>query len=413
MTQNRGRPEKDTEGIRRGSREPQGGQSAAGAGPLVTVVIPCYNQAHFLGEAIESVLAQSYPHFEVVVVDDGSTDETSKVAERYPGVRCIRQENRGLSGARNSGLARSEGEYVVFSDADDRLVPEALEVGVEQLSAHPGCALVAGHCRFIALDGSLVKWQQPLVERDHYGVLLGGNNYIWMPAEVMYRRAVFETVGGFDTSMNAAADYDLYLRIAREFPIHCHDRVVADYRQHDTSMSRNSALMLKAVLAVLRSQRKYVKGNTQHKEAYKAGMRFWRKDYGDPLVEEVRAHVREREWKQAIRGMLVLLRYYPLGFSLKNERRRLAQELKARKRRLQDREQLLRDREGRLRELESTLVEERQEARRLRKRAQRLAQDVQNFEKQLQSMQGPRTRRLLRRLGRIRPKALSKSRGAQ
>src|ERR687890_856397 len=96
---------------------------------LVSVVIPCYNQAHFLGEAIESVLAQSYPRFEIIVVDDGSTDDTSKVAARHPGGRYVYQNNQGVSAARNSGLARSEGEYVVFLDADDRLLPEALVAG--------------------------------------------------------------------------------------------------------------------------------------------------------------------------------------------------------------------------------------------------------------------------------------------
>src|SRR3712207_4601210 len=105
--------------------------------PLVSIVIPCYNQAHFLGEAIESVLAQTYPHFEVVVVDDGSTDNTEAVAARYPGVRCIRQENQGLAAARNTGIRRSNGSYLVFLDADDRLLPNALEVGLKHLKEHP------------------------------------------------------------------------------------------------------------------------------------------------------------------------------------------------------------------------------------------------------------------------------------
>src|SRR5215217_62523 len=94
--------------------------------PLVSVVIPCYNQAHFLKEAIESVLKQSYAHYEIVVVDDGSTDETSEVASSYEGVRLIRQENRGLAEARNTGIKHSEGDFLVFLDADDRLLPEAL-----------------------------------------------------------------------------------------------------------------------------------------------------------------------------------------------------------------------------------------------------------------------------------------------
>src|SRR4051794_22956010 len=84
---------------------------------LVSVVIPCYNQARFLGEAIESVLRQSYPHFDIIVVDDGSTDDASEVAERYSKVRCIRQENQGLSATRNRGMSYSKGEYVIFLDA--------------------------------------------------------------------------------------------------------------------------------------------------------------------------------------------------------------------------------------------------------------------------------------------------------
>src|SRR5919199_424046 len=127
---------------------------------VVSVVIPCYNQAHFLGEAIESVLAQSHPHFEIVVVNDGSTDNTSEVATRYPGVRCIRQDNQGLSAARNSGLARSGGKYVVFLDADDRLLPEALEAGLECLKAHPECAFASGRYRIIAGDGSILRQQR-------------------------------------------------------------------------------------------------------------------------------------------------------------------------------------------------------------------------------------------------------------
>ncbi|PYX11479.1 MAG: hypothetical protein DMG84_23855 [Acidobacteria bacterium] len=100
---------------------------------LVSVIIPCYNQAHFLHEAIESVLAQSYPNFEIIMVNDGSTDSTADVVRRYSPVRYVYQENAGLSSARNTGLKKSRGEYVVFLDADDRLLPEALQVGIDCL----------------------------------------------------------------------------------------------------------------------------------------------------------------------------------------------------------------------------------------------------------------------------------------
>src|SRR4028119_1868603 len=188
----------------------------------VSVVIPCYNQARFLGEAVGSVLSQTHADFEVIVVDDGSTDDTRRVASSYAAgdsrVRLISQENRGLAGARNRGLAESRGEYVVFLDSDDRLLAGALEVGVRELASHPGCAFVSGHYRPINADGvAYAVPQQDRVGGDHYLALLR-DNYISMPASVMYRRWVFGEVGGFDGSVDAAADWDLYLRIARRFP---------------------------------------------------------------------------------------------------------------------------------------------------------------------------------------------------
>jgi glycosyltransferase involved in cell wall biosynthesis len=289
------------------------GMTEYGGMPLVSVLIPCYNQAHFLSEAIESVLAQTYPHFEVIVVDDGSTDNTSEVAGRYPEkkVRLIRQDNRGLSRARNRGLSESEGEYVVFLDSDDRLLPGALEVGLEHLHSHPECAFVSGHYRYIAADGSaLPPPAPPYVGGDHYLKLLR-RNYIGMHAAVIYRREVFESVGGFRGSVDAAEDYDLYLRIARKFPICCHDEVVAEYRRHAANMSADPALMLKTVLAVLRSQREHLKESKHHQQAYKAGVRFWQGYYGVQLAHKVLADVRDHEWRWALRDALVLLRHYP------------------------------------------------------------------------------------------------------
>jgi glycosyltransferase involved in cell wall biosynthesis len=178
-----------------GSR-PEGGK--------VSVVIPCYNQARFLGEAIQSVLCQGYTDLEIIVVDDGSNDGTEEVASGYaredPRVRLIKQENRGLAAARNRGLAEAGGEYVVFLDSDDRLVSGALGVGVRELEAHPGCAFVSGICRKITADGSIVPgWEQFRVRDDPYLELLRSCP-VYVPA-VMYRRFVFEAVGNFDTSL--------------------------------------------------------------------------------------------------------------------------------------------------------------------------------------------------------------------
>src|SRR5215213_6007654 len=168
------------------ARPPQGGtieikphehRRQCREGGLVSVVIPCYNQARFLGEAIESILSQGYSDFEVIVVDDGSQDDTEKVASRYATedsrVKLVRQENRGLAGARNTGLAEARGEYVVFLDSDDRLVGGALEVGVRELGSHPRCAFVSGQYTAVAADGSpLWRPHEPPLEQDGYLMML-------------------------------------------------------------------------------------------------------------------------------------------------------------------------------------------------------------------------------------------------
>ena len=121
---------------------------------LVSVIIPCYRQADFLPQALESALAQTHCETEIIVVDDGSPDNTAEVVARYPGVRYLRQENRGLAGARNGGFRVSKGEYVLFLDADDRLTPNAVEAHLSCFAKHPEAGFVVGDIDNIALDGS-------------------------------------------------------------------------------------------------------------------------------------------------------------------------------------------------------------------------------------------------------------------
>ena len=375
----RPRDSEDAQPDARPSQKEHGG----GEGGLVTVVIPCYNQAHFLGEAIESVLSQTYPHFEIVVVDDGSTDNTSEVASGYPPdkVRLLRQENKGLSAARNAGLGRSGGEYVVFLDSDDRLLPGALEVGVRELEVHPECAFVFGCWNNIATDGSPLSTAHPPHDgRDHYLALLH-SCYIRMHA-VMYRCSVFDSVGGFDTSLSASEDYDMYLRVARDYPVHYHGEVVAEYRRrHGANMTTDPALILGTSVTVHRSQRKHIRGHKQYEKAYAAGMRRRQWTHGDRLVGEVRAHLRGREWRRALRGMLALLQYYPRGIALLllNERR---MERRMLARRLQRREQELRVYVQRVEKPEDTLTKDRQEVQLLRERIRRLERRIRRLDRQ-------------------------------
>ncbi len=287
-------------------------EAAGGNRKLVSVVITCYNQARYLAEAIESVLAQTYTHFELIVIDDGSSDNTPEVAQRYENLIYIRQENKGLSGARNRGIKESKGDYLIFLDADDRLMRKALAIGVDALSANPDNAFVSGHYIYITADNKpLSPSLNPCVDNDHYTGLLRGN-YIGMHATVTYRRSVFETVGGFDTSLAACEDYDLYLRVARKYAIRCHHELVAEYRRHEDQMSRDPVLMLKSVKAVLDSQKRFIKGNRLYEEASRRGMIYWQEN----LITRIAHNISAREWRSVAQGMIVLLLCSPRRFGL-------------------------------------------------------------------------------------------------
>ena len=133
----------------------------------VSVVIPCYNQGRFLREAIASATAQGELVQEIVVVDDGSTDETHAVATQVGTVRYLRQERSGLSEARNSGWRASSGDYVIFVDADDRLLPGAVEAGLEAFGRWPHVAFVFGHYELIDEHGAVLPtWRERRIGDD-------------------------------------------------------------------------------------------------------------------------------------------------------------------------------------------------------------------------------------------------------
>jgi glycosyltransferase involved in cell wall biosynthesis len=169
--------------------------------PAVDVIIPVYNGAEFLGEALESVLAQEYEPFRIIVVDDGSTDDSAAVAQAYPGVLVIRQKNQGPAAARNAGLAAAEAPYVALHDSDDLLPPNKLRIQIGYLEEHPEVACVLGR----------QEWIDPPEWLPHdtlYGELGG----IPLPSAV-FRTSVIRELGGFDPSFRTGEDVDLLVRL--------------------------------------------------------------------------------------------------------------------------------------------------------------------------------------------------------
>jgi hypothetical protein len=253
-----------------------------GEADLVTVVIPCFRQAHFLPEAIESVLAQEHGEVEVVVVDDGSPDNVGEIAARYPGVRCLRQPQGGLAAARNAGLEEANGEFVLFLDADDRLLPEAIGRGLEELRAEPEAMMAAGTWRLIGEAGEPLAADPPQQPSEAFPALLE-SCFISTPAAVLYRRQLFWEIGGFDPEVSASADYDLYLRTAARFPVRLHPHLVAEYRRHGANMTRDPELIMAAETAVLERQASLVAGDPELREALRRGIERSRAYHGERL----------------------------------------------------------------------------------------------------------------------------------
>jgi glycosyltransferase involved in cell wall biosynthesis len=169
--------------------------------PAVDFIVPVYNGAEFLGEALESVLAQEYEPLRIIVIDDGSTDDSAAVAEAYPEVLVIRQMNQGPATARNAGLAAAEAPYIALHDADDLLPPNKLRIQIGYLEEHPEAACVLGRQRWID--------PPPWLPRDMLYGELGG---IPLPSAV-FRTAVLSELGGFDPSFRTGEDVDLLFRL--------------------------------------------------------------------------------------------------------------------------------------------------------------------------------------------------------
>lgn len=213
--------------------------------PLVSVIIPTFNYAHFLPIALESTLSQKEVPFEIIVVDDGSTDETCSVLNEYrsrvqSGLHILHQGNTGLSAARNAGIMKARGEFLVFLDADDILPENTLASQLDVLRSFPDLQMVV--CRNFFFentdsDGKLVRTGQwRLFNRDLDIHLCHFN--IAPPHAFMTRRCVIDRIGGFDTRLKACEDHDFWFRaIAQKLNIAVNPKTEVAYRRHPDSMS--------------------------------------------------------------------------------------------------------------------------------------------------------------------------------
>jgi glycosyltransferase involved in cell wall biosynthesis len=232
----------------------------------VSVVMPAHNVASYIGAAIASVQAQTHRDWELLIVDDGSTDETGAIAEACADhdrrIRVFHQENAGISAARNTALARSTGEFIAILDSDDLWQPQFLEAQLAVFGQHPQADVVTGNGWFLGgrTHGRTARpfpdsRPQPTLE-----TILADETAIFIMC--VFRRRVYEAIGGFDESLRTNEDYDYWLRAAiAGFGFRRNDRPLAHYRRRDDSMSAVEVRMLTGILRVFTKLRPSLLGS--------------------------------------------------------------------------------------------------------------------------------------------------------
>ncbi|MFX0134040.1 MAG: glycosyltransferase family 2 protein [Candidatus Hodarchaeota archaeon] len=219
---------------------------------MVSVIIPTYNHAKYVCRAIDSVLEQTYTNFEIIIVDDGSTDNTRDVLEPYMNkIKYIYQENKGLAASRNTGIRASKGQYLQFLDADDIILPKGLDIQVKILETHPDVDVVAGRYRTVDTAGRFLSNQRRFPNKIITFKDLVVTNRFAVNA-LLLRRKCFTSAGFFDEHLKSCEDWDMWLRIAAQnHRFLCHNHVLVQCYRYPSTMVQNVSRMCDMRLAVL------------------------------------------------------------------------------------------------------------------------------------------------------------------
>ena len=259
---------------------------------LVSIIIPTYNMRQWIGEAIDSALAQTYPNCKIIVVDDGSTDGTGEyLRERYgERIRYIYQPNRGRGAARNHGLRMADGEYTQFLDADDLILPEKIASQVAFLDAHPEYAAAYCHCLVFFDEDKDHPWDWPgqkaycsgnILEREIHEPFL-------LPVMILVRREWVGRVGGLDETLRSNEDWDLWLRIAHaggQFK-YLPGPALAMYRRTHWHREQPASIHLESGVVVLRKLETLIESQTDRKHLRLGhAIGKWQYGYGYALIE--------------------------------------------------------------------------------------------------------------------------------
>lgn len=225
--------------------------------PKVTVIMPAFNMQLYIDEAIRSVLGQTYKNWELIIINDGSTDGTEDIARKYlsdPRIVYIKQENKGLSAARNIGIRTSSGELIAFLDSDDFWLDNKLELQVRYFVKHPKAAILHSACSILRAN----KLYTPLKYVTFFSWRLKGFIYKKLLDEniisvltVILRKEILSDVGLFDEKLWGGEDWDLWLRISRKYKIGFINKILAVYRYNSSGMTKNLEKFERAIREVI------------------------------------------------------------------------------------------------------------------------------------------------------------------
>lgn len=222
--------------------------------PKVSIIIPAYNAMAYLPETLQSALDQTFTDFEVLIINDGSSDQILEWADQIqdPRVRLITQENQGLSGARNTGIWRSQGEYLAFLDADDIWEATKLEKQVACLDRNPSVGLVSSWVKCVDEKGKWIESPQtPKSQGDELKRDLFISNIVLCGSTPLVRCCCFEKVGFFDRTLRSIEDWDMWLRLAPHYQFYVIQEPLVQYRKHPGSMSKNIRVMVESANQVM------------------------------------------------------------------------------------------------------------------------------------------------------------------
>jgi glycosyltransferase involved in cell wall biosynthesis len=279
------------------------------AQPSVDIVIPCFNHGRFLADAVESALGQTYSHVQVTVIDDGSTDNTPAVAGRFGSrIRYVRQDNGGLSSARNAGISATNGDFLVFLDADDYLHRDSVRRHMDVANRQAEASVIYGDFRYVDEGGREIGRDGPIDfgEDAFHGLLTG---LVPPVHSLMIRRPAIVNAGGFDTSIRWHEDLDTWLRIAAAGHRFARvDFAGAFYRKYAGTMTRQTLEMAHWGLVVLRRTKTYHRDCLVCSDLLPRMLRNWKRGYATAIRREVLAPRPHRDrGKHIVKGLRHLL----------------------------------------------------------------------------------------------------------